>query len=90
MIVLAAPVLDMRTWPGSGGDGVASSPLRQSFDIVAEEFGPGANTPMLFVADRDGRQRPEVDATVADARRHGRTCSTSPRRWSRPTVRSPW
>jgi RND superfamily putative drug exporter len=65
MIVLAAPVLDMRTWPGSGGDEVASSPLRQSFDIVAEEFGPGANTPMLFVADRDVVSDTEVDAMVA-------------------------
>ena len=65
MIVLAAPVLDMRTWPGSGGDEVASSPLRQSFDIVAEEFGPGANTPMLFVADREVVSDAEVGAMVA-------------------------
>ena len=65
MIVLAAPVLDMRTWPGSGGDEVASSPLRQSFDIVAEEFGPGANTPMLFVADREVVSDAEIGAMVS-------------------------
>ncbi len=53
MVLLAAPVLDMRTWPGSGGDEVASSPLRQSYDIITEEYGPGANTPLMFVAERD-------------------------------------
>ena len=53
MVLLAAPVLDMRTWPGSGGDEVAGTPLRESFDLISEEYGPGANTPLMFVADRD-------------------------------------
>jgi RND superfamily putative drug exporter len=51
MVLLAAPVLDMRTWPGSGGDEAPGSALRQSFDLIAEEYGPGANTPYLFVVD---------------------------------------
>ncbi len=66
MVLLAAPVLDMRTWPGSGGDEAPGSALRQSFDLVAEEYGPGANTPMMFVAERDVLSDGELDRLVAD------------------------
>ncbi len=52
MLMLAAPVLDMRTWPQSGSDDPTSSQLRRAYDLVADEFGPGAAAPYLFVADR--------------------------------------
>ena len=84
MLVLAAPVLDMRTWPGSGGDEVASSPLRQSFDLMAEEFGPGANTPLLFVVDHEVVSDAEVDAMVAALSERSGPASTSPRRCVSP------
>ncbi len=65
MVLLAAPVLDMRTWPGSGGDEVPGSALRQSYDLIADEYGPGANTPYLFVAERDVVSGGEVDQLIA-------------------------
>ena len=78
MVLLAAPVLDMRTWPQSGGDEVTSSQLRRAFDLTTDAFGPGANSPLLVVADRavvgdagvaevvaELRQRPDL-ATVSE------------------------
>ena len=53
MLVLAAPVLDMRTWPQSGGDEPTTSQLRRAHDLVADAFGPGATQPLLVVADRE-------------------------------------
>src|SRR6185436_12658496 len=32
MLVLAAPVLDMRTWPQSGGDGIGDTTTRRAFE----------------------------------------------------------
>ncbi len=54
----------MRTWPGSGGRRGRGQPAWQSFASVAEEFGPGANTPMLFVADREVVSDAQVGAMV--------------------------
>jgi len=78
MVLLAAPVVDMRTWPQSGGDEVSSSQLRRAFDLTTDAFGPGANSPLLVVADRavvgdagvaevvaELQQRPDI-ATVAE------------------------
>jgi RND superfamily putative drug exporter len=68
MIVLAAPVLDMRTWPQSGSDDPASSQLRRAYDLVTEEFGVGAPTPYLFVADRSVVDAGTLAGTVAELR----------------------
>ena len=72
MLVLAAPVLDMRTWPQSGSDDPTSMQSRQTYDLLTDAFGPGAPTPYLVVADRSvltdtevpGRGRPARPATT--------------------------
>ena len=73
MLLLAAPVLDMRTWPQSGSDDPTSSQARQTYDLLTDAFGPGAPTPYLVVADRsvldrlrggDGRGRPARPGTT--------------------------
>jgi RND superfamily putative drug exporter len=58
MLVLAAPVLDMRTWPQSGGDGIGDTTTRRAFDLVSSEIGAGANAPLQVVVDlgRTGQQ----------------------------------
>jgi RND superfamily putative drug exporter len=58
MLVFAAPVLDMRTWPQSGGDGVGDTTTRRAFDLVSSEIGAGANAPLQVVVDlaRAGQQ----------------------------------
>ena len=53
MLALAAPALGMRTWPQDGGDEPKGTTLRSAHDLIADEFGPGANGPLTVVADRD-------------------------------------
>jgi RND superfamily putative drug exporter len=52
MLALAAPALGMRTWPQDGGDEPRGTTLRSAHDLIADEFGPGANGPLTLVADR--------------------------------------
>ena len=52
MLLLAAPVLEMRTWPQSGSDDPTSMQSRQAYDLMSEAFGPGAPTPYVVVVDR--------------------------------------
>jgi RND superfamily putative drug exporter len=68
MLVLAAPVLDMRTWPQSGSDDPTSTQARQTYDLLTEAFGPGAPTPYLVVADRSVVSDADVAGIVADLR----------------------
>ena len=72
MVLLAAPVVDMRTWPQSGGDEVSSSQLRRAFDLTTDAFGPGANSPLLVVADRAVVGDAGVAEVVADLRSRAR------------------
>jgi len=53
MLALAAPSLGMRTWPQDGGDEPKGTTLRVAHDLIADEFGPGANGPLTVVANRD-------------------------------------
>ena len=68
MLLLAAPVIGMRTWPQSGSDDPTSLQGRQSYDLLSEAFGPGAPTPYLVVADRSRLGDAEVADVVADLR----------------------
>jgi RND superfamily putative drug exporter len=51
LLALAAPTLAMRTWPQDGSSNPADSTTRQAYDLVAAEYGPGANGPVTFVVD---------------------------------------
>ena len=53
MLALAAPALGMRTWPQDGGSEPRGTTVRSAHDLIADEFGPGANGPLTVVADRD-------------------------------------
>ena len=68
MLLLAAPVLEMRTWPQSGSDDPTSMQGRQAYDLLSEAFGPGAPTPYVVVADRSRLGDAEVADVVADLR----------------------
>ncbi|SOE02417.1 MMPL family transporter [Blastococcus haudaquaticus] len=52
MATLAAPAFDMRTFPRDISNNAADSTTRQAFDLVAAEFGAGANGPITVVVDR--------------------------------------
>ncbi|WP_370619680.1 MMPL family transporter [Mumia sp. Pv 4-285] len=69
MVALAAPALGMRTFPQDASAEPTSFTTRQSYDVVADEFGPGANGPLTFVADLDtvdDRDLDQLRATLAD------------------------
>jgi putative drug exporter of the RND superfamily len=51
LLALCAPVLDMRLGQSDAGSEPTSSTTRRAYDLVAEGFGPGANGPLLVVAD---------------------------------------
>ena len=49
--MLAAPVLGMRTWPQDAGSQPESNTTRVAYDLIADEYGPGANGPFLLAVD---------------------------------------
>lgn len=59
MLALAAPVLDMRTWPNDVSVRAEGTTLREGHDLVEREFGPGANGAVLVVVDHDAVASPE-------------------------------
>ncbi|EWT01294.1 membrane protein [Intrasporangium oryzae NRRL B-24470] len=66
MLTLAVPALDMRTWPQDPSTQSSSLTTRRAFDLVSAEYGPGANGPLLVVADRTKVTDAAVAAVAAD------------------------
>ena len=62
MLTLAAPALAMRTWPQDASAQPAELTTRKAFDLVADEYGPGANGPVLFVVDAAAVEDADVQA----------------------------
>ncbi len=68
MLVLAAPAVDMRTWPGDPSAASTDLTTRRAYDLIADEFGPGANTSYVVVAESDrvdGQTMARVRAELA-------------------------
>jgi RND superfamily putative drug exporter len=57
LLLLAAPTLGMRTWPQDGSSNSPDTSVRKAYDLIAAEYGAGANGPFTIV----------VDTTRADA-----------------------
>jgi RND superfamily putative drug exporter len=53
-LLLAVPFLDVRFGFPDFGNAPADTSSRQTYDLVSEGFGPGANGPLLVVAALDG------------------------------------
>ena len=51
LLLLAAPVLGMRTWPQDASSKPDGDTSRVAYDLVAEEFGAGANGPIVVAVD---------------------------------------
>jgi putative drug exporter of the RND superfamily len=51
LLVLAAPFLGVRFGLPDAGNDPAGRSTRQAYDMLAEDFGPGANGPLVVVAD---------------------------------------
>jgi len=62
LVTLAAPSLAMRTWPQDASSQSKELTTRQAYDLVAEEYGPGANGPMTLVVDLAEVPEPDLAA----------------------------
>ncbi|GAA3392018.1 MMPL family transporter [Cryptosporangium minutisporangium] len=51
LLLLATPMLGMRTWPQDAGSQPTSNTSRQAYDLIAAEYGEGANGPLLVAVD---------------------------------------
>jgi RND superfamily putative drug exporter len=65
VLLLAAPMLDLRLGQTDAGQNPTSSTLRRSYDLLAEGFGPGFNGPLLLAVDLEGANLP-ADQVLAD------------------------
>ncbi len=70
LLTLAAPTLAMRTWPQDASNQAKELTTRQAYDLVAEEYGPGANGPMTVVVDLGRLGADAVDRIAADVADH--------------------
>jgi RND superfamily putative drug exporter len=61
--LLAAPALDMRLGFADAGTDPVDTTSRQAYDLLARGFGPGANGPLLVLAEAD---RSSAAATAKD------------------------
>jgi RND superfamily putative drug exporter len=64
LLTLAAPMLSMRTWPQDAGSQPKSDTVRRAYDLIAAEYGEGANGPFVVAVDLTKVGKPELDATV--------------------------
>jgi RND superfamily putative drug exporter len=51
LLALAVPALELRLGNADQGNDPAGTPTRVAYDLVADGFGPGANGPLVIVAD---------------------------------------
>lgn len=68
----------MRIWPLDPSVDPAQSTARQAYDLIAEEFGPGATGPYTFVAERAEVSDAEVAALHASVAGHPDVVTASP------------
>ncbi|MCP3422430.1 MMPL family transporter [Nocardioides pinisoli] len=65
MLTLAAPALAMRTWPQDASAQSSELTTRRAHDLVADEYGPGANGPILFVVTASKVSEAETESLAA-------------------------
>jgi putative drug exporter of the RND superfamily len=72
LLVLAAPVLDMRLGFADAGSGDTSRSSRRAYDLLSEGFGPGFNGPFLLAAELsqpdEGNQLTALSSTLNETK----------------------
>lgn len=68
LVLLAAPVVDMRTWPRDVGSRPTSDTVRRAHDLIASNFGQGANGPFKLIVDASSASFHTVTTTVENLR----------------------
>ena len=62
LVALAAPLLSMRTWPNDAGSQPESNTVRRAYDLIAAEYGEGANGTLTVLVDLDKVSANELPA----------------------------
>ncbi|PBC46694.1 hypothetical protein CJ179_26950 [Rhodococcus sp. ACS1] len=78
LLLLAAPVLGMRTWPQDAGSAPAANTIRQAYDLIDSEFGPGANGPLMVAVDLNKVPAAELPSIVRDLAAEPGVASVTP------------
>ncbi|HEU0101566.1 MAG TPA: MMPL family transporter [Mycobacteriales bacterium] len=73
LLLLAAPALSLQTGFPNAGDSPTNTSERRAYDLLAEGFGPGANAPLLVVADLQ-----DTGLTAADVPALAQRLATDP------------
>ncbi len=66
LLALAAPFLGLRFGFADAGNNREDTTTRQAYDLTAEAFGPGANGPLVVVADLRDAGSGEAERLAAD------------------------
>jgi RND superfamily putative drug exporter len=65
LLLLAAPVVNMRTWPQDAGVQPESNTSRRAYDLIAAEYGPGANGPLLLAVDTQRESSADIAGLIS-------------------------
>ena len=65
LLVLAAPVLDLRSGMSDQGSASLTTTQRRAYDLLAGGFGPGVNGPILLVVELPGAGQTAVLESIA-------------------------
>jgi RND superfamily putative drug exporter len=82
LALLAAPTFSMRLWPSDVGAQPSSTTIRKAYDLVADEFGPGANGTLMVVVDLRKTSESELPAIAEELRGVDGVDSVSPPQYS--------
>lgn len=78
LLTLAAPTFAMRTWPQDDSNQSTDLTTRQAYDLVAAEFGPGANGPLTVVVDLERTDAAGVETLAEDVAAFPGVAAVSP------------
>ena len=78
MLTIAVPALDMRTWPQDESTASQDLTTRRAFDLIAAEYGPGANGVITVVVDHAKAGSDAVGEVVRDLRRNPEIVRVTP------------
>ena len=62
MLAPLRPAVAMRTWPSDASAQSSELTTRRAYDLLADEFGPGANAEVLIVAESTGPDKADPGA----------------------------
>jgi RND superfamily putative drug exporter len=78
LLLLAAPVLQLRLGQTDASQDPTSSTLRRSYDLLAHDFGPGYNGPLVVAVDLQGSSSAVLDTIETQLAADGNVARVAP------------